>query len=263
MSAPTIGESPTTAVARLAPITTRRLAARNSSGLLVRAACANRRGRAMRPTTSRTSTTRPPCHSVSTRPSQPSACALGAIAPSMKMIGTMAMSSNSSIESAARPTGVCVPEIGNTIAVEERAKASPRPIAPVQYWPIIDSAIARLVPMITSSSAPSPKTSFRICHNRLNESSRPIENSSRMIPNSANGSRLSGSLIVMCPSHGYSKTNLPRPNGPTSTPIRMNPMTGVTRKRVKTGITIPAAPRMTSASVSAGEGAISPAMDCT
>jgi hypothetical protein len=32
------------------------------------------------------------------------------------MIGTMAMSSNSSIASAARPTGVCVPEIGSTSA---------------------------------------------------------------------------------------------------------------------------------------------------
>ena len=54
----------------------------------------------------------------------------GASAPSMKMIGTSARSSNNSIEKAARPTALCVPTIGSTTAVDERARAKPRPIAP-------------------------------------------------------------------------------------------------------------------------------------
>jgi hypothetical protein len=41
----------------------------------------------------------------------------------------------------------------------------------------------------------------------------------------------------------------PRPDGPNATPIRMNPMIGLIRNRAKTGMTIPAAPRITSASL--------------
>ena len=113
------------------------------------------------------------------------------------MIGTIMISSNSSIDSAARPTGECVPAIGKTIAVEEKASAKPSASAPVQYWPIIDSAIASDVPITRSSIAPSPNTSLRICHRRLKLSSSPMVNSSRMMPNSANGSSASGSDMVM------------------------------------------------------------------
>ena len=101
------------------------------------------------------------------------------------MIGTIMISSNSSIDSAARPTGVDVPEIGSTMAVEEKARAKPSASAPVQYCPIIESTTAAIEPMMISSSAPSPNTSRRICHRRLNDSSSPMVNSSRMIPNSA------------------------------------------------------------------------------
>ena len=48
MSAPRIGDRPIALVARLARITVSRLTARNSSGLLVRAACANNGGRSRR-----------------------------------------------------------------------------------------------------------------------------------------------------------------------------------------------------------------------
>jgi hypothetical protein len=41
----------------------------------------------------------------------------------------------------------------------------------------------------------------------------------------------------------------PRPLGPTSIPIRMNPMIGLIRMRANAGMTMPAAPRMTSASL--------------
>ena len=47
-----------------------------------------------------------------------------------------------------------------------------------------------------SSAAPTPNTSRRIAHSRRNDSSSPIENSSRMMPNSANGSIASGLVMV-------------------------------------------------------------------
>ena len=113
------------------------------------------------------------------------------------MIGTMAISSNSSMESAARPTAVCVPAIGSTSAVEDSASARPRPSAPVQYWPSIVRNTAIRPALIVSSIRPSPNTSLRIVHSRLNESSSPMVNSSRMMPNSANGASPSGSVMVM------------------------------------------------------------------
>ncbi len=44
---------------------------------------------------------------------------------------------------------------------------------------------------------------------------------------------------------GYERA---QPAGPTSNPTRMNPITGLTRKRAKAGMTIPADPRITRAS---------------
>jgi hypothetical protein len=70
-----IGDRPTAVVARLAAMTTIRLAARNSSGLFVRAAWANRRGRKKRPSTSIAATVAAPSRSVFIRPPKPSACA--------------------------------------------------------------------------------------------------------------------------------------------------------------------------------------------
>ena len=178
----------------------------------------------------------------------------------MKTIGTIMMSSNNSIESAARPTGVFVPEMGSTMAVLEKARAKPSASAPVVGCPIIESASARQLPMISSSSAPRPKTSLRICHKRLKDSSSPMVKSSRIIPKSAKGPSPSGSEIVTWRSQRTSSVNWPSPNGPTRMPIRINPMTGVMRKRVKTGMTMPAAPRITSASLIIGDMESSPAM---
>ena len=117
-------------------------------------------------------------------------------------MGTMAMSSNNSIDRAALPTGDLVPEIGSTSAVEDKASARPRPSAPLQYWPITISAKAMRAADMVSSSAPSPNTSRRIDHNRLKLSSSPMVNSSRMIPNSAKGSSPCGSVIVTYCSQG-------------------------------------------------------------
>ncbi len=176
------------------------------------------------------------------------------------MIGTIMMSSNSSIDSAARPTGVRVPEIGSTIAVEENARAKPSASAPDGLMlPASPRKAASEEPMMSSSSAPKPNTSLRICHKRLKLSSSPMANNSKTIPKSANGASASGLVIVTCSSQGIRGTNDPSPNGPTATPIRMKPMMGVILKRAKTGMMIPAAPRITSASDRNGVMVSSPA----
>ena len=191
-----------------------------------------------------------PIPSVPSNPSTP-ATAPGLRAPSRKMIGTSAKSSNSNMASASLPTGLVVPEIGNTNAVDESASASPRPSAAVLFSPRSASGmpISSAPPM--SSVAPNPIRDPRICHNRLNDSSRPMENSNRMMPSSANGSMRSGSLIVTHLSIGNVSVSAPSPNGPTSIPTRMKPMIGVIRKRAKAGMTMPAAPSMSSASLRA------------
>ena len=114
------------------------------------------------------------------------------------MIGTIMMSSNKSIESAARPTGDLVPEIGSTIAVEENASAKPSASAAVKLSPLaMPTNSASAAPLISTSSAPSPNTSLRICQRRLNESSSPIANSSSTMPKSAKGTSLTTLVMVI------------------------------------------------------------------
>ena len=64
ISAPSTAEKPIADVTMLATITTSRQAARNTSGFLVRAACANRIGSSSRPPNSRPSATAPPSSNV-------------------------------------------------------------------------------------------------------------------------------------------------------------------------------------------------------
>ena len=176
------------------------------------------------------------------------------------MIGTIMISSNNSIDSAALPTGVVVPEIGSTIAVEENASAKPSASAAVKFIaPATPTNSASALPLIRTSSAPSPNTSLRICHRRLNDNSSPMANNSRTMPKSAKGVSAAGLVIVMCSSHAMRGTSAPSPNGPTSTPMTMKPMIGVIRNRANTGMTIPAAPRITSASDRNGVMVSSPA----
>jgi hypothetical protein len=113
------------------------------------------------------------------------------------MIGTSAMSSNSKVPSAARPTGVRVSAIRKTSAVDERARARPSARAVGSELPSISSTSAISAPPPNSSIGPIRKIVLRICQSRLNDSSSPMVNSSRMIPNSANGASRPGSLIVM------------------------------------------------------------------
>ena len=112
------------------------------------------------------------------------------------MIGTSARSSNSSMAKAPRPTAPVVPTSGSTKAVEDSASASPSPIAPAQFCPSRCSPAPISSPEPSNSAAPVPNTNRRIDHKRRNDSSSPIENSSRTMPNSANGSIACGSVIV-------------------------------------------------------------------
>ena len=184
---------------------TSRLTARNSSGLFVRAACAKMRGRSSRPRTSMPMITPPPSRSVRPRSSHPpSAVIAGEMAPRRKMIGTIATSSNNNIASAALPTGLLVPDIGSTRAVEESANASPSPKAPAGFCPRRYRTDPMIKPDASNSAAPTPKTRRRSDQRRLNDNSSPIEKSSNMIPISANGSIASRSLIVTNCNQPYS-----------------------------------------------------------
>ncbi len=153
---------------------------------------------------------------------------------------------------AARPTGLFVPDMGRTRAVEDKAKARPRPSAPAGFCPIRYSTKPMIKPEMVNSAAPTPKTRRRIDQRRLKDSSSPMEKSSKIMPNSANGSIASRSLIVTNLSQSYCPDNEPRPDGPSNTPTSMKPIIGVIRKRAKAGITIPAAPSITIASIKAG-----------
>ena len=244
-SAPRIGDSPTAPVSIAARITTSKEIARNSSGLLVRAACANSVGSRNRPTSRIAAITATPPIAIRSR--------LGpSPAPITNRIGTNARSSNNSIASAARPTALDVPAIGSTKAVDDIASATASQIDGSSAKPTAPSAAA-INPAIRSiSAAPIPNTALRIANRRLKLSSSPIENNSITIPNSANGSIPPGSLIVTASSQGWSATICPNPNGPATIPTRMNPITGLIFNRANAGITIPAAPRMVSVLLSAG-----------
>src|SRR3546814_11360853 len=82
------------------------------------------------------------------------------------MIGTSITSSNSSIEKEARPTGLCVPTIGSTRAVDDSASARPSAVAVCQLDPV-----ASITPPISSddsssSADPLPNTSCLMSHKR-------------------------------------------------------------------------------------------------
>src|SRR3546814_6524730 len=64
------------------------------------------------------------------------------------MIGTSITSSNSSIEKEARPTGLCVPTIGSTRAVDDSASARPSAVAVCHLDPV-----ASITPPISSDDS--------------------------------------------------------------------------------------------------------------
>jgi hypothetical protein len=187
-----MGDNPDAVVATLARITTRRLADRKSSGLFVRAACANRTGSVNQPTTNIRMIVIAPKAAALARCSSPP---LPPSAPSKKMIGKRARSSKSSIGKASRPTLLEIPAIGRTSAVDDRASASPSPSAASLLLPSATRPPAIRTAETISSAAPKPITRRRMPHSRRKESSNPIEKSRRMIPSSANGPIASGSVI--------------------------------------------------------------------
>ncbi len=186
--APTIGDRPAAVVASAATMTTSRLADRNSSGLLVRAACANRRGRSSRPNSSIAPTTTTPSSRIF-----PSAPEIGAAARAQAPRGRRRSAPGPDPRTAAwrrrsgRP-GWSFRRAGRTSAVEERVRARPTATAPPGREARSGRAYRPGASADSSSSAaPRPKTARRIAHRRRKDSSSPIAKSSRMIPNSANG----------------------------------------------------------------------------
>ena len=168
-------------------MTTSKLIDTNNSGLFVRAACPNRRGKKKRPSTSIPTMTSAPCHNMVTRPVHESAPACGANAPKTNIIGTMAKSSNSNMAKADLPTAECVPDIGSTNAVEESANATPMPMAAVAPYPNRYRPAAIIRPAPNNCAAPTPNTKRRIFHNLRKDSSRPMENSNKIMPYSPMG----------------------------------------------------------------------------
>ena len=187
-----MGDKPTAVVATLARMTTSRLADKKSSGLLVRAACEKSTGSANLPTISIAATVAIPKNATDRNgPSPPPT----PTAPRTKIIGTSARSSNKSMAKARRPTALDVPAIGMTSAVDDSASAKPKPSAAPLLRPSSISAPAMSNADTNNSAAPKPITRWRMPHNLRNDSSRPMENNSRMMPSSANGPIASASVI--------------------------------------------------------------------
>ena len=191
-----MGERPTAAVARDATITTISVAAKKTSGLLVRAAWANRGGRRYRPASISTTMTRAPAPNVCRKPPESNSASPRPMAPSRKMMGTIAMSSNSRVPSAARPTGVRRFAILSTKAVDDSARARPKASPVATELPSMTSPTPIRAALPNSSSGPRRKIVSRRAANRLNDSSSPIPNSSSTMPNSAKGSSASRLLMV-------------------------------------------------------------------
>ena len=198
-----------------------------------------------------------PFHATVSRPLNPSAPPR---AVNRNSKGTSARSSNSNIANAARPTALVVPAIGITSAVDDIASARPSTAAAAMPLPVATSPAPISTAPPSNSAAPTPNTCLRIAHSRLKLSSRPIANSNRIIPKSANGAMPAGSVIDTASSHGRSFDIAPSANGPATIPTRMKPITGLIFNRANAGITIPAAPRMVSASDKAGVISIAPDM---
>ena len=88
---------------------------------------------------------------------------------------------------AARPTGLLVPAIGSTSAVDDIASAIPSATALPGAVPATHSPPPISSADASSSAAPIPNTILRIEISRLTLSSSPIANSSSTMPRSANG----------------------------------------------------------------------------
>ena len=107
------------------------------------------------------------------------------------------------------PTGLSTPEIGNTSAVEDSASARPRAAADWIGVPATSRPAAIRTAQPTSSALPTPNTLRPIERNRRKLMWSPAENSSRMMPSSANGSIECGSLIETVWSQGWAGANAP------------------------------------------------------
>ena len=166
ISAPSTAEKPIAEVTRLATITTSRQAARNTSGFLVRAACANRIGSSSLPPNSRPSATAPPSSRVPSSGPTPAVARRRHRAQARRRSGPAQRLRTAACRARRGPTADCVPTSGRTIAVEDSASARPSPIEPGIPCPIRCRPPPMIAAQPRSSAAPTPNTIRRIDHSR-------------------------------------------------------------------------------------------------
>ena len=166
------------------------------------------------------------------------------------MIGTIARSSNSSIASAERPTGLVVPTSGSTSAVEESASARPSATEPLQALAEHVTARGRASRAQTEQLGRAdpehqPPHRPQAAEGELEPDREEQEDDAEL------GERLDrlgvGDGDIVEP--GHLAGHRAEPGRADQQADRMKPMTGLIRNRAKAGMTIPAAPRMTSASL--------------
>ncbi len=119
------------------------------------------------------------------------------------IIGTEAMSWNSSTAKASRPevkaSSFRSASSGSTIAVEERVSPSPRIAPPGQGAPAMMARAVSSAPVTATWAAPRPNTERRIDQIRGRRSSRPMMNSSISTPSSLISEMLPTSVTSLSP----------------------------------------------------------------
>ncbi len=133
-----------------------------------------------------------------------------------------ARSCASSTEKLARPTLVVsrswFDRSSSTIAVEESESEPPSTIASDGLLAKASAAPAITALVSSTCNPPSPITSRRIADNLGNDSSRPIRNRRKTIPNSAIPATFCASVMVTQNRPGTAPLSEPSPSGPKRAP---------------------------------------------
>ena len=231
-NAPSASEMPARDRAQVVPKHTRKTVRMNSSRSRVLATKASSRGTrklAATSTPARTATAVPTVRRISRGELSPPARRGTA-----RIIGTTHRSWNTRMPTARRPCGASssprADSARRTTAVLETAITHPRNTAVPGASP---NALARLAvhASVTATCMPPPSsTAFQRRRRRSTASSRPMPNSSSTTPTSASSSTW------------WVSSTRPRPVGPASTPVRMNPAIDGTPMRRSSATTTTAAP---------------------
>ena len=269
MKAPSAMERPVRAATRPAPMTISSEAAMNSSSLLALATERIIGRNSSRPNTTSATMPNAACAKVSSifgeKISPPPWLP---IIVRVIRIGATARSWNSSTEKVARPATLCWRLLsasrGMTMAVEDRARATPMARAACSGWPNHTATPAMAAEQTPTCSAPMPNTKRRMSRSRSQLSSSPIMNRRKTTPNSASWATSLGLSMVTAASHGTVPASAPSPYGPRITPAPRKPRIGLIRHRRNRGTTTPAVARNRTTSLySPGEtSAAMPPPDC-